>query len=366
MSTHLITGYKGQEHITSTDQASFNAAIMGNGEIVLERGEQFACQVISNNKVRILDGDALMQGRHIIIDRNTYEETTHDNGTQGMQRIDLIVFTYTKDATTGVENTVVEVIKGTPAESNPAVPEYTKGDILNNGDLKNQMPLYQIPFNGLSIGTPVQMFQTVKTLEGMKKDVFAEVENKKAEMDERFAELEENLDEKIDDAGKPLSSSADEWSMIEKYGEYSADAKTVGEEFAKVNNNLGGLRFGVDGDGNYGYYGADDSLIPFSSGTFKWVSAPNTSSSVSASVNTAWQQFSFDSTKDCIIYSNIIGSNNSGLRYHALSFYSATNKTFTPIFTHAGTHTLVNDTTVQFNVGTACVSAGVNYIITIE
>ena len=31
------------------------------------------------------------------------------------------------------------------------------------------------------------------------------------------------------------------------------------------NKNLGGLRFGVDGDGNYGYYGADDSLIPFKS-----------------------------------------------------------------------------------------------------
>ena len=29
------------------------------------------------------------------------------------------------------------------------------------------------------------------------------------------------------------------------------------------NKNLGGLRFGVDGDGNYGYLGADDSLIPF-------------------------------------------------------------------------------------------------------
>lgn len=26
---------------------------------------------------------------------------------------------------------------------------------------------------------------------------------------------------------------------------------------------MGGLRFGTDGDGNYGYYGADDSLIPF-------------------------------------------------------------------------------------------------------
>ena len=41
-----------------------------------------------------------------------------------------------------------------------------------------------------------------------------------------------------------------------------ADALTVKE----INNNLGGLRFGVDGDGNYGYYGADGSLVPFKSG----------------------------------------------------------------------------------------------------
>ena len=36
--------------------------------------------------------------------------------------------------------------------------------------------------------------------------------------------------------------------------------------FNHVNESLGGLRFGTDGDGNYGYYGADDSLIPFKSG----------------------------------------------------------------------------------------------------
>ena len=42
---------------------------------------------------------------------------------------------------------------------------------------------------------------------------------------------------------------------------FIASAKALGQ----VNRNLGGLRFGVDGDGNYGYYGADDSLIPFSS-----------------------------------------------------------------------------------------------------
>ena len=224
MSTHLITGFAGKEHITSADQGSFNAAVMGGGEFALERGEQFRCQVISNNKVRIYDGDAMMQGRHIIIDRNTYEETTHDNGTQGYKRIDLIVLTYEKNAASSVETVKLEVIKGLPSESDPVVPEYTKGDILNSGASKNQMPLYQIPFDGLSIGEPVKLFSTVPTLETMKKEVDDEVDAKKEELDDKFKSM--------------IASNATDWGMIGNYGEFTADAKTVGEEFSKVNDSL--------------------------------------------------------------------------------------------------------------------------------
>lgn len=39
--------------------------------------------------------------------------------------------------------------------------------------------------------------------------------------------------------------------------------KVVTAKLNTLTSNLGGLRFGKDGDGNYGYYGADDSLIPF-------------------------------------------------------------------------------------------------------
>ena len=35
---------------------------------------------------------------------------------------------------------------------------------------------------------------------------------------------------------------------------------------SNVSTSLGGIRFGTDGDGNYGYYGADGSLIPFKRG----------------------------------------------------------------------------------------------------
>ena len=45
----------------------------------------------------------------------------------------------------------------------------------------------------------------------------------------------------------------------------ATDINKTNEKVNQLNNNLGGLRFGVDGDGNYGYYGADDSLVPFKS-----------------------------------------------------------------------------------------------------
>lgn len=40
---------------------------------------------------------------------------------------------------------------------------------------------------------------------------------------------------------------------------YAASMTSV----SKLNSSLGGLKFGTDGDGNYGYYGADGSLTPF-------------------------------------------------------------------------------------------------------
>lgn len=47
------------------------------------------------------------------------------------------------------------------------------------------------------------------------------------------------------------------------------EAKTAQEAIDELTENFGGLRFGTDGEGNYGYFGADGSLIPFSSGGFK-------------------------------------------------------------------------------------------------
>ena len=45
-----------------------------------------------------------------------------------------------------------------------------------------------------------------------------------------------------------------------------AGAAGVKEGFETVNENFGGVRFGIDGEGNYGYFKGDDTFVPFRSG----------------------------------------------------------------------------------------------------
>jgi hypothetical protein len=133
---HLVTGYLGQEDV----------------------GNALKAQVISNNQIRILDGELMMQGRFVRLDPGTYVDMTIDNGTQGMKRNDLIVARYTKNTVSGVESVDLVVIKGTAVASNPADPAHTEGDITNGAAVLHDYPLWRIPIDGLNVGEPVALF----------------------------------------------------------------------------------------------------------------------------------------------------------------------------------------------------------------
>lgn len=156
MSLHLITGYGGTGHITSADDGSFNAAMFGSGSYVLDRGNKFSASATSNNTVRILDGDIIMQGRHVRLNENSYEDVTIENGSLDMKRHDLIVIRYEKDSDTGIESCSFAVIKGT-ASAIATDPEYTDGNILN-GAAVSEMPLYRVKLNGFTLEAIEPMF----------------------------------------------------------------------------------------------------------------------------------------------------------------------------------------------------------------
>lgn len=159
---HLVTGYKGEEHIQSADQGSFNASFFGGGEFVMEAGNQFEASIMDNNTVRILDGDALMKGRHLRIEPNTYADVNIQTGTAGVNRNDLIVFQYVKDSASGVEDSSIVVIKGTETEGTATDPEYTDSDILG-GATFNQMPMYRVKVEGVVLTGIEPLFTVIPT-----------------------------------------------------------------------------------------------------------------------------------------------------------------------------------------------------------
>ena len=156
----IITGYTGKPHVTSEQDRDVNIGVFGEGSYVLQTGMQLAAEVSSNNEIKIRDGVLMHQGCTASIKKNTYDSLTITNGSQGMKRIDLIVARYEKNQDNRTEGLDLKVIQGTPAESNPAAPQYTEGDI-QAGDYVADMPMYQVIIEGLNITEVKKMFKVI-------------------------------------------------------------------------------------------------------------------------------------------------------------------------------------------------------------
>ena len=160
---HLVTGHAGTQHIMPSDDGAFNAGVLGTGKYVLDLGNKFAHEIVSNNLVKVSDGELVNQGRHMNIPVNNYEEVTIENGLQGVKRYDLICMRYTKNADTGIESAEMVVVKGTSSTS-PSDPTCEEGNILE-GALVDDFPLYRVRLDGLNIEGVDCLFEAIPSLE---------------------------------------------------------------------------------------------------------------------------------------------------------------------------------------------------------
>lgn len=173
----IITGYRGEPHITSQQLRNTYMGIFGQApRIIHGKGADLAATIISANEVDIADGLLICEGCTAEIPRGTVENMIIENGSQGMMRTDLIVARYTKNAGTGVETMELAVIKGTPASSNPQRPSYNEGTIVD-GDSPVDFPLYQVNLNGISITSVDPLVSTVSVL-----DAITELQNTVTEL----------------------------------------------------------------------------------------------------------------------------------------------------------------------------------------
>lgn len=165
MAIELITGYAGAGHVSSADAGRYNAGVCGTGKYVLGTGTKFAYSIESSNLVRIGSGDAVNQGRHIIIPQNSVEDAAIQNGNQNRTRIDVIALRYSKDTGTGIESASLVVIKGTEVTSGatPVAPSGTSGNIYN-GAAVDDMPLYHVLIEGTQITSVTKVFKEIPSL----------------------------------------------------------------------------------------------------------------------------------------------------------------------------------------------------------
>ena len=171
MAMELVTGYAGKAHVTSYQDAAIQAGIVGVDNGVLSYvGQGMKAVATSANNIRIYDGVALIGGKAVVIDRDTYQDVAIANGTVGKYRNDIIYIKYTKDAFTGVESVTFDVKQG--AAGNSGIdPALTTNNLYSTGTLTSEIPFKRVRLNGLAIESVENMHDNVPSLSELNRNL---------------------------------------------------------------------------------------------------------------------------------------------------------------------------------------------------
>ena len=90
MALDLVTGYKGQNHVTAEQWADFNRGIYGDAAI-LPIGNKMQVEIQTVNQITVKDGTGVFDGRQVYIGYGESENIAIESGTQEMLRNDIVV-----------------------------------------------------------------------------------------------------------------------------------------------------------------------------------------------------------------------------------------------------------------------------------
>ena len=151
MAFEIVDGMTGTKHISSDDLAALNTATVGKASCVLDYGNDFSLTMASANAATLGTGVGMVGGKRFW--NQAPVQLTVESGAQGQKRNDLVVARYSK-TTEGIESIEPVVIKGTPTTGTAADPAVTTNDLK----------LWRIPLNGITVGTPAKLFSPVTPL----------------------------------------------------------------------------------------------------------------------------------------------------------------------------------------------------------
>lgn len=158
MAFEIVDGMTGTKHISSDDLSALNVATIGKANCVLEYGDDFKLTMASANSATLGTGVGMVGGKRFWNQAAT--SLTVQSGTQDQKRNDLVVARYAKTSA-GIESITPVVIKGKPSTGTAEDPNVTANDLK----------LWRIPLNGISVGTPVKLFDPMASLATLKHSV---------------------------------------------------------------------------------------------------------------------------------------------------------------------------------------------------
>ena len=158
MAFEIVDGMTGTKHISSDDLSALNVATIGKADCVLKYGDDFELTMASANSATLGTGVGMVGGKRFWNQAAT--SLTIQSGTQGQKRNDLVVARYAKTSA-GIESITPVVIKGTPTTGTAADPEVTANDLK----------LWRVPLDGISVGEPVKLFEPVASLATLRDSV---------------------------------------------------------------------------------------------------------------------------------------------------------------------------------------------------
>lgn len=161
---YLITGYWGEPHVTAENDRGIHAGIFGKGRFVLPVGEQFRAEYIGNNIVRMYDGKLIDNGAAAGIPAGRYIEMLIPEAGQGMNRNDLIIFQYSRDASTLIESGTFHLLQGQAVSGTASDPALTQEDLLTDNADIDQFALWRVSVSGSAVAAPVKLFEVTKTI----------------------------------------------------------------------------------------------------------------------------------------------------------------------------------------------------------
>lgn len=149
-------------HVGPEDDAALRRGIMGAGNYVFQSDNLDAVMKDANH-ITVPPMELLLHGRHARVKQAV--DVPVDSGTQAQERIDTACIQLTRDDE-GIESADLIVVKGTPASSNPVAPEFDETADFDSASSVT-VPLYDIPLDGITVGTPTQRFTQIGPLKAV-------------------------------------------------------------------------------------------------------------------------------------------------------------------------------------------------------